>query len=73
MYIISGNSNVELCREMGKIDTPKIASWKKTFLSLDLHMSKNVLQIEARVSKFDFMQTLTESKSIFEIGQKAIV
>ena len=74
MYIIFGNSNVEICREVGKIDTPKIGSWKKAFLSLDLRISKNVLQIgEARVSQFEFMHTLSESKSIFEIEQNAIV
>ena len=36
MYTIFGNSNVELCKEVGKIDTPKIAKnrlLKKTFLS----------------------------------------
>ena len=74
MYITFGNSNVELCREVGKIDIPKIGSWKKTFLSLDLRFSKNILEIgEARASKFVFMHTLSESKSIFEIEQKAVV
>ena len=29
MYTIFGNSNVELCNEVGKTDTPKIGSWKK--------------------------------------------
>ena len=73
-YTIFGNSNVELCKEAGKIDTPKIASWKKTFLSLDLRISKNILQIEeAKVSKFKFMHTLSKSKSIYAIEQKAIV
>ena len=28
MYIIFGNSNVELCREVGKIDTPKLSRLK---------------------------------------------
>ena len=77
MYTIFGSSNVELCKEVGKIDTPKIAwNWfleKKTFLSLDLHIAKNILQIgEAKVSKFKFMHTLFELKSIFAIEQKAI-
>ena len=59
---------------MGKIDTPKIGSWKKTFLSLDLRISKNILQIgEAKILKFKFMNTLYESKSIFAIEQKTIV
>ena len=53
---------------------PKIGSWKKTFLSLDLRTSKNILQIgEAHVSKFKFMHTLFQSKIIFAIEQKAIV
>ena len=56
-------------RYVGNIDTPKIACWK-TFLSLDLRISKNG---EARVSKFEFMHTLSESKSISEIEQNAIV
>ena len=43
-------------------------------MSLDLSISKNVLQIgEARVSRFEFIHTLSESKSIFEIEQNAIV
>ena len=47
-------------RQVGKIDTPKI--------------SKKVLHIgEAKVSKFKFMHTLSESKSIFSIKQKATV
>ena len=53
---------------------PEIGSWEKTFLSLDLRISKNISQIgEAKVSKFKFMHTLSESKSIFAIEQKAIV
>ena len=53
---------------------PKICSSKKTFLSLDLRISNNILQIgEAKVSKFKFMHTLSESKSIFAIEEKAIV
>ena len=52
----------------------KMDSWKKTFLSLDLRISKNISQIgEAKVSKFKFMHTLSESKGIFAIDQKAIV
>ena len=52
----------------------KISSWQKTFLSLDLRISKNILQIrEARVSKLELMRTLSELKSIFEIEQKAII
>ena len=54
------------------LKSPKIDSWKK--LSLDLRISKNILQIgEAKVSKFKFMHTLFESRSIFAIEQKAIV
>ena len=53
---------------------PKIGCWKKTFLSLDLRISNNILQIgEAKVSKFKFMHTFSESKGIFAIEQKAIV
>ena len=38
------------------------------------YLSKNILQIgEAKVSKFKFMHTLSESKSIFVTEQKAIV
>ena len=41
---------------------------------LDSRMSKNILQIgEAKVSRFKFMHTLSESKSMFAIEQKAIV
>ena len=47
---------------------------EKTFLPLDLSISKNILQIgEAKVSKVKFMHTLFESKSIFVIDQQAIV
>ena len=41
---------------------------------LDSRVSKNILQFrEAKVSKFMFMHTLSESKSIFAVEQKAIV
>ena len=75
---IFGNSDVELCEEVGKIDTLKIAqNWllqKKTFLSLDLHIWNNISQIrEAKVSKFNFLHTLSESKSIFAIELNATV
>ena len=62
MYTSFGNSNVELCKE-GKTDTPKIGSWKKKFLSSDLRISNNILQIGDR--KFKLMHTLSESKSMF--------
>ena len=56
------------------LESFKIGSWKKTFLSLDLRISKNILQIgEARVSTFELMHTFSETKSIFEIEQKAII
>ena len=56
------------------LESPKIGSWKKTFLSLDFRISKNILLIgEANVSKFKFMHTFSESKSILTIEQKAIV
>ena len=43
-------------------------------MSLDLRVSKNILQIgEPKVSKSKFMHTLFESKSIFAIEQKAII
>ena len=43
-------------------------------MCLDLRISKNILQIgEPEVSKFKFMHTLLESKSIFAIQQTAIV
>ena len=52
----------------------KISSWKKTFLFSGSRISKNILQIEkAKVSKFKFMHTLSQSKSIFAIEQKAVV
>ena len=78
MYTIFGNSNIEPCKEVGKIDTHKIAKnrllEKTTFLSLDLRISKSILQIgEAKVSKFKFMHTLSKSRSIFAIEQTAIV
>ena len=48
------------------LKSSKISSWRKTFLSLDLRISKNILKIrEAKGSKFKFMHTLSESKSIF--------
>ena len=41
---------------------------------LDSRMSKNILRFgEAKVSRFEFMRTLSESKSIFAIEQIAIV
>ena len=49
MYTIFGNSKVEPCKEVGKIDTPKIAKnrlLEKTFQYLNLSISKNILQIE---------------------------
>ena len=56
------------------LKSPKIGYWRKTYLSVDLRISKNILQIgETTVSKFKFMHTLSESKSIFAIEQKAIV
>ena len=61
---------------MDKIDIPKIGgSWKKkTFKSLDVRISKNILQIgEASVTKFEFMHTLSESKSIFEINKRLLL
>ena len=48
MYIIFGNSNVALYKEVGKVNAPKIAkigSLRKTFLFLDLRVSKNILHI----------------------------
>ena len=43
-------------------------------MSLNLRIAKNILQIgEPKVSKYKFMHTLFESKSIFAIEQKAIV
>ena len=52
---------------------PKIGSWK-TFQSLDLRISKNISQIrENKVSKFKFLHTLSESKSLYAIEQKTIV
>ena len=50
------------------LKSPKICPWKKTFLSLEFRISKNILLIgEAKV------HTLSESKSILTIEQKAIV
>ena len=66
---ILGNSNVELCEEVGKIDTLKIAYnrlLEKTFLSLDLHIS----QIgEAKVSEFKLIHTLSESKEYLQLNK----
>ena len=45
MYTVFGNSNGDLCKEVGKIDTPnrlKSALREKTFLSLDLRILKNI-------------------------------
>ena len=54
------------------LESPKIGSSRITFLSILI--SKNILLIgEAKVSKFKFMHTLCDSKSILTIEQKAIV
>ena len=54
------------------LKSPKFGSWKKTFMSLDLRISKYILRIgETKVSESKFMHTLSESKSIFAIEQKA--
>ena len=46
----------------------------KTFLSLDLRISKNILHIgEGKLSKFKSLHTLSESKGSFANKQKAIV
>ena len=51
----------------------KIGSWKKTFLSLDLRILINISQIgEAKVSKFKFMHTLSESKSILQLNKRLL-
>ena len=56
------------------IKSTEIGSWRKTFLCLDLGISKNILQFgESEVSRFKFMHTFSESKSIFAIEQKTIV
>ena len=73
MYTIFGNSNSYVKRWV-KLIPLKSALGKKTVMSLNLRISKNILQIgEARVSKSKFMHTLLESKSIFTIELKAIV
>ena len=36
MYAIFGNSNVELCKKVGKVDAPKFSSWKKIFMFITL-------------------------------------
>ena len=59
MYAISGNSSVGYVRRWVKLiplESPKIGSWKKkTFLSSDFRILKNILLIrEATVSKFKF-------------------
>ena len=55
------------------LKSPKIGSWEKAFQYLDLRISKNVLQIgEAKVSKFKFIDTLSESKSIFAIEKRPL-
>ena len=74
MYTIFGGSNVELCKEVGKIDPLRSSLGKKIFMSLNLRISKNILQIgKPKASKSKFMHTLLETKSIFAIEQKAIV
>ena len=63
MYTIFDNSNVDLCKEVCKIDTHQIFPSRildKTFLFLDSLISNKFLQIgKAKVSKFN---TLSESK-----------
>ena len=56
------------------LKSPNNRLLKKTFLSLDLLISKNILLIgEAKVSKSKLMHTVSQSKSIFAIEKKAIV
>ena len=53
---------------------PKIRSRKKTFLFLDLRISKNVLQVgKAKVSKFEVDAYPFRTESIFATEQKTIV
>ena len=53
--------------------SPKIGSWEKTFLSLDLRVSKNILQIgQTRVSKFKFMHILSQSKGILQLNKRLL-
>ena len=78
MYTIFAILMLSYVRRWAKLiplKLPKIGSRKKkTFLSLDLRIAKNILQIrDAKVSKFKYMHTLSESKSIFATEQKTIV
>ena len=77
MYTILGNSNVELCKDVGKLHIPKIAQKlisEKTFLFLDLRISKNILQVgKAKVSKFGVDAYPFRTESIFATEQKTIV
>ena len=73
MYTIFGNSNVELFEEVGKIDTPNVGSWKKTFLSLDLRISKNILHIgEAKVLNLCLCIPFPNRKVFLKLNQKLL-
>ena len=51
----------------------KIGSWKNTFMSLDLRISKNIPQIrEAKVSKSKFMHTLWNQKVFLQLSTRLL-
>ena len=70
MYTIFDNSNVDLCKEVCKINTHQIFLSRildKTFLFLDSLISNKFLQIrKAKVSKFN---TLSESEVFLQLNK----
>ena len=72
MYTIFCNSNVELCKEAGKIDTPNVGSWKK-HLSLDLSISKIILNIaEAKLSNLSLCIPFLNRKKLLKLNQRLL-
>ena len=73
MYTIFDNSNVDLCKEVCKIDTHQFCPSRildKTFLFLDSLILNKCLQIgKAKVSKFN---TLSESKVFLQLNKRLL-
>ena len=73
MYTIFYNSNVDLCKEVCKIDTHQIFLSRildKIFLFLDSFISNNFVHIgKAKVSKFS---TLFKSKLFLKLNKRLL-
>ena len=73
MYTIFDHSNVDLCKEVCKIDTHQICPSRisdQTFLFLDSLISNKFLEIgKAKVSKFN---TLSESTVFLQLNKRLL-